>query len=80
MTKEKIKYGEAIQELEEILQKIQDGDVDVDDLAKKTKKAIELIKICKSKIEKTEIEIKKVVESFGQNKTPEDNKAESNKK
>ena len=61
---EDIKYSKAIKELDEILQRIQGEEVDVDDLAKEVKRAVELIKVCKGKIKKTEMEIKKVVEGF----------------
>lgn len=64
MAKEEIKYGKAIEELEGILERIQSGEVDIDDLAKEVKRATELIKLCKNKIEKTEVEIKEVVKDF----------------
>jgi exodeoxyribonuclease VII small subunit len=64
MAKKVIKYGDAIEELEQILERIQGGQVDVDDLTKEVKRAVELIQLCKNKIEKTEMEVKRVVESF----------------
>lgn len=72
MAKEGIKYGEAIKELDKILQRIQGGEVDVDDLAKEVKRAVELIKICKERIEKTEMEVKEVVKTFQKPKSEED--------
>lgn len=71
MVKEEIKYGKAIEELEGILERIQGGEVDVDDLSKEVKRAVELIKLCKNKIEKTELEIKGVVKDFEQAKSEE---------
>ncbi|MCM8784542.1 MAG: exodeoxyribonuclease VII small subunit [Candidatus Omnitrophica bacterium] len=68
MAKEGLKYSKAVEELERILQRIQDGQIDVDDLAKEVKRATELIKLCKEKIEKTEWEVKEVVKSFEENK------------
>lgn len=59
-----IKYSKAIKELDQILRRIQGEEVDVDDLAKEVKRAVELIKVCKGKIKKTEMEIKKVVDGF----------------
>ena len=64
MAKEEIKYGRAVEELEGILERIQSGGVDIDDLTREVKRAVELIKLCKSKIEKTELEIKEVVKDF----------------
>lgn len=68
MVKEEIKYGKAIEELEGILERMQGGEVDIDDLTKEVKRAVELIKLCKNKIEKTELEIKEVVKDFEQGK------------
>lgn len=71
MANKDIKYSEAITELDGILQKIQTEEVDVDDLTKEVNRAVELIKICKEKIEKTEMEVKKVTEGFETKEEPE---------
>ncbi len=63
MTKQ-IKYGEAVQKLEEIIAKIESEEIDVDELSQKVKDAVVLINTCKEKIEKAELEVKKVVEDF----------------
>ena len=39
-------------------------EIDVDELSESVKEAVSLIKICKSKIEKAELEVKKVVDGF----------------
>ncbi len=59
-----IKYGEAVQKLEEIIAKIEGEEIDVDELSQKVKDAVVLINTCKEKIEKAELEVKKVVEDF----------------
>ena len=59
-----IKYTKAIQKLDEIIAKIESEEIDVDELSVKVKEAVELIKVCKAKIEKAELEVKKVVEHF----------------
>ena len=59
-----VKYSKAIKRLEEILQKIETEEIDVDDLSVRVKEAVDLIKVCKSKIEKAEMEVKKVVDEF----------------
>lgn len=64
MPKEEVKYSKAIEELEKILERIQNEEIDIDDLAKEIKRATELIKLCKEKIEKTELEVKEVIKSF----------------
>lgn len=59
-----IKYGKSIKKLEEIIEKIESEEIDVDELSEKVKEAVSLIKICKDKIEKTELEVKKVVDGI----------------
>ncbi|MFH1519876.1 MAG: exodeoxyribonuclease VII small subunit [Candidatus Omnitrophota bacterium] len=64
MGKKSIKYSEAVEELNEILSGLESERVDVDDVAVKVKKAIELIKLCRERIEKTELEVIKIVKEF----------------
>lgn len=59
-----IKYGKSIQKLEEIIERIESEEIDVDELSASVKEAVALIKTCKNKIEKAELEVKKVVEGF----------------
>ena len=59
-----MKYKQAFQELNKILKDLQSEEIDVDELTDKVKRALELIKICKEKIEKTELEVKKIIEEF----------------
>ena len=64
MKKKDIKYAEAVKELNEILDQLQEERVDVDEVVLKVKRAVELIKLCKDKISKTELEVKKVIREF----------------
>jgi len=57
-----VKYSNSIKRLEEIIEKIESEEIDVDELSEKVKEAVSLIKVCKDKINKAEIEIKKVVD------------------
>jgi exodeoxyribonuclease VII small subunit len=59
-----LKYTKAVQKLDEIIIKIESEEIDVDELSDNVKEAVELIKLCKAKIEKAEMEVKKVVENF----------------
>lgn len=65
------KYGKAIKKLDEIIQKIESEEIDVDELADRVKEAVDLLKVCKSKIEKAELEVKKVVAGFKEEKDAE---------
>lgn len=59
-----LKYTKAIKRLEEIINNIENEDIDVDDLSARVKEAVELIRVCKNKIEKAELEVKEIVENF----------------
>ena len=59
-----IKYGKAVKCLDEIIQKIENEEIDVDELSDKVKEAVELIRLCKTKIEKAEMEVHQVVDGF----------------
>ncbi len=64
MKPEQIKYREAVQRLDEIISQIENEDVDVDELSLRVKEAVELIRLCKARIDKAEMEVKQVVEDF----------------
>lgn len=57
-------YNEAIAEIEEILQKIESGELDVDELTDKVKRVAYLLETCKKKLKSTESEIQKVIEGL----------------
>jgi exodeoxyribonuclease VII small subunit len=63
MAKENISYNKAISEIEKILATIEDGEMDVDELASNVKRVTELLKICRDKLQKTETEVKKILEN-----------------
>lgn len=58
-------YASSMKELEEILQKIQSPDCDIDKLSAYTSRALQLLKYCKEKLTKTDEEIKKSLEELG---------------
>ena len=55
-------YEEALRQLETIVQKMEQGEYSVDELAQQLKLAQQLIKQCKEKLNKTDAEIKKILE------------------
>ncbi len=61
-----ITYEKAIEELEEIVSRIESEEIPVDELAEKVKRAGELIKICKTKLYKTEEEVKNVLSEIAE--------------
>ena len=74
MTKKTVKYRDAEAELAEILEDLQSERIDVDEISHKVKRAIELIRFCKEKIEKTEMEVKKVIKDF-EKEMPQDDES-----
>lgn len=59
-----MKYSEAIAELEAITAKMQSQECDIDSLAALTSRALELVKICKDKLFKTDEEVRRCLESL----------------
>lgn len=64
MKKDKLTYTSAITELEGIVSEIESGEVDVDVLAVKVKRASELIKFCRDNLRDTQKEVNKVLEGM----------------
>lgn len=57
----KINYTEAYSELQKIVSEIEQGNITVDELTEKVKRATELIKICKNKLSTTEEDVNKIL-------------------
>lgn len=60
MSKE-MKYEAAYAELQAIVRKMENAELDIDQMADQLKRAQELIKLCKDKLTKTDEEIKKIL-------------------
>jgi exodeoxyribonuclease VII small subunit len=61
MSKSKLTYTSAITELEEIVKDIESGEIDVDVLTVKVKRASELITFCKDRLRYTQKEVEKTL-------------------
>jgi exodeoxyribonuclease VII small subunit len=66
MPSKKPTYKEAITEIEEILEKIENEELDVDELAEQVTRVSLLIGICKEKLHKTEAEVEKILNDMDQ--------------
>ncbi|MDE7346880.1 MAG: exodeoxyribonuclease VII small subunit [Muribaculaceae bacterium] len=64
MEKKEMKYSDAIAELEAITAKMQSPECDIDSLASLTSRALELLKICKEKLFKTDEEVRRCLETL----------------
>ena len=56
-----LKYEAAFAELQEIVRKMENDELDIDQLSDQLKRAQRLIKLCKDKLTKTDEEIKKIL-------------------
>lgn len=55
-----LKYEAAMAELQAIVTKMENDELDIDQLTEQLKRAQELIKLCRDKLTKTDEEIKKI--------------------
>ena len=58
----KLNYTQAMQRLEEIVAKIESGEMDIDSLTNNLKEAKELVNFCKEKLTKVENEVKTILD------------------
>jgi exodeoxyribonuclease VII small subunit len=61
MAKQQVKYSDAIAEIEETLELIESGKLDVDELTGKVKRVSQLIQLCKAKLHEADEDIKRIL-------------------
>ena len=54
-------YTDALAELESILVELEDGEVDIDRLAERVKRAAELLELCRGHVEAARVEVTRIV-------------------
>jgi exodeoxyribonuclease VII small subunit len=65
MSNEKeIKYTAAFEELQQIVEEIESGEISVDELSEKVKRASVLIAVCKQKLFKTEDDVNQILKEL----------------
>jgi exodeoxyribonuclease VII small subunit len=64
MATKKPSYQEAVNEIDEILAKIENEELDVDELSAQVKRVSSLIKFCKDKLHKTEEEVENILKEM----------------
>lgn len=57
-------YVQAFEELKTIVSEIEQGEISVDQLSEKVKRATQLIKICKAKLTATEEDVNKILKEL----------------
>ena len=66
MAKKEITYGEALKEMEDILEKMDREELDIDELSSTVKRVSFLMKVCYDKLHKTEAEVEKILNEMNQ--------------
>lgn len=59
-------FSDSVVEVEEIISKLENDEIDIDDLSDEVKKAVKLIGECRAKLKKTETEVSDFIESIQQ--------------
>lgn len=59
-----ITYTQALAELEKILAELRSDSCDIDTLAARTRRAVELLTICRERLTTTESELRQILESL----------------
>lgn len=61
--KKELNYSEAFSKLEELVEQLEDGNIQLDKLTEKVKQANELIAICESKLRDIDKDVKEAAKS-----------------
>lgn len=64
MAAKKVSYSEAMAEIEDILEKIESEELDVDELAEKVKRVSVLLKTCKDKLTQTNEQVEQILKEM----------------
>ena len=67
--KKSMRYSEAMARLQEILDRIDSSDVDIDELAERVKEASELIRFCKSLLTTAEKSVAEALQGLEEDET-----------
>ena len=62
-----MKYEEAMRQLQEIVRKMENDELDIDQMTEQLKRAQELIKLCRDKLRKTDEEIRNLLKNDSEN-------------
>jgi len=66
MAKQTTNYQEAFDEIQEILEEIEGGNISIDELSEKVKRASTLMDICRRKLKSTEDDVQQILEKMNQ--------------
>jgi exodeoxyribonuclease VII small subunit len=63
MKKKSIGYDKAVRQLEEVVSRIQSGEMGLEEMRKEVKSALDLIRQCKSQLHDIETDIERLLET-----------------
>jgi len=69
---QKTSYTEAYEELQQIVSELEQGEISIDLLSEKVKRASELIAVCKQKLYATELDVKQVLKTLSEENSGEE--------
>lgn len=61
---EEITYSQALNELEELVKKMQDANCSIDNLSQYTKRSKELLDLCRKRLTATDEELKRILDEM----------------
>jgi len=64
MTKKRLTYDNALNELQNIVAEIEGEEISIDELSKNVKRAAELLKFCQNKLRQTEEDVNEILSQF----------------
>jgi exodeoxyribonuclease VII small subunit len=62
--KKELNYTQAFEELQSIISEMETGEISVDELTEKVKRATVLIKFCKDMLKSTETDVNKILKTL----------------
>lgn len=65
-----LSYSQAVSRLEEILERIERGEVDIDELSAMVEEAAELVSLCRKKLTEAEMQVKRITERLEREEAP----------
>lgn len=57
----KLSFSEAVAEVEDIVARLENEQTDVDELSAEVRRAVELITVCRQRLERTDLEVRELV-------------------
>ena len=78
MPANKLSYKQSMDRLRELVEKIEQGQIDVDELAKSVNEAAGIIKSCRQRLRQTEEEVNKALESMESLDSPQSDPGKGN--